>query len=76
MNPIFKVILLLLLLLILLLFDIFTKNKLLVEKNAGRKVFVWFFYCFFLFAKYTFLKPCGLVLVLFVNFKYWGTEFD
>lgn len=47
MNPIFKVILLLLLLLILLLFDIFTKNKLLVEKNAGRKVFVWVFYWFF-----------------------------
>lgn len=74
MNPIFKVILLLLLL-ILLLFDIFTKNKLLVEKNAGRKVFLFVFLLFF-FAKYTFLKPCGLVLVLFVNFKYWGTEFD
>lgn len=72
MNPIFKVILLLLLLLILLLFDIFTKNKLLVEKNAGRKGF----FVVFFFAKYTFLKPCGLVLVLFVNFKYWGTEFD
>lgn len=39
MNPIFKVILLLLLLLILLLFDIFIKNKLLVEKNAGRNGF-------------------------------------
>lgn len=76
MNPIFKVILLLLLLLlILLLFDIFTKNKLLVEKNAGRKGFFCFFVGF-CFAKYTFLKPCGLVLVLFVNFKYWGTEFD
>lgn len=46
MNPIFKVILLLLLLLILLLFDIFTKNKLLVEKNAGRKgFFVGVFFC-------------------------------
>lgn len=43
MNPIFKVILLLLLLLILLLFDIFIKNKLLVEKNAGRNVFYFIF---------------------------------
>lgn len=31
---------------------------------------------FLFFVKYTFLKPCGLVLVVFVNFKYWGTEFD
>lgn len=34
------------------------------------------FFVGFCFAKYTFLKPCGLVLVLFVNFKYWGTEVD
>lgn len=44
MNPIFKVILLLLLLLILLLFDIFIKNKLLVEKNAGRNGFIFLFF--------------------------------
>lgn len=35
--------------------------------------FVFFFVVGFFFAKYTFLTPRGLVLVLFVNFKYWGT---
>lgn len=35
--------------------------------------FFLIFCCWFFFAKYTFLTPRGLVLVLFVNFKYWGT---